>query len=87
MRKDLTETSNKNEEKLDTVDSMQEFESRLLQIDTPDKTTHTESQLNSIRSNTLFSQNNDDIEVVESQLMALCSGEFITQHPFQVNYN
>lgn len=63
-------------------DEMQEFESRLFQVNTPTESL-TENPLTSknVSTSNLFSQSNDVGELGESQLMALCSGEFVTQNP------
>lgn len=63
-------------------DDLQEFETRLFQVSTPteSQTLNPEKSKNISTSN-LFSQSDGDTELGESQLMALCSGEFVTQNP------
>lgn len=61
------------------IDDMEEFESRLL-----DTNTQVEMPRLEATTSALFPDNGDDEEIGESQLMALCSGAFVTQKPSDV---
>lgn len=58
------------------IEDMKEFESRLL-----DTTTQVETSRPETTTSALFPDDGDDGEIGESQLMALCSGAFVTQQP------
>lgn len=60
---------------------MSVLESEILQLDS-------ESIVGLNRSETskLFQDGNEDDEIGESQLMALCSGAFVTQYPENVSH-
>lgn len=60
---------------------MSVLESEILQLDNSE----TNAALNKSETSKLFQDNNEDDEIGESQLMALCSGAFVTQHPDDVS--
>lgn len=59
------------------------LESEILQLDSQ---TNANTEMNKTETSKLFEEcNNEYGEIGESQLMALCSGEFVTQYPDNVS--
>lgn len=69
------------DESFKTINSheLSALESEILQLDS-----EINSALNKSGTPKLFQNTNDDDDIGESQLMALCSGAFITQYPESV---
>lgn len=59
---------------------MSVLESEILQLDNSEPN----AELNKSETSKLFQDSNEDDEIDESQLMALCSGAFVTQYPENV---
>lgn len=70
------------DESFKTINShdMSVLESEILQLDS-----EAIGGLNKSETSKLFQDSNEDDEIGESQLMALCSGAFVTQHPENVS--
>lgn len=63
-----------------TSHDLSALESEILQLDS-----QTNAELNKSETSKLFQDSNNDYgDISESQLMALCSGSFATQHPDKV---
>lgn len=66
------------------ADDLQDFEARLLQINSPEDKVKNPMVAHTVQSsagNSFINQIEDNTEIGESQLMELCSGAFITQNP------
>lgn len=61
---------------------MSALESEILQLDNSESN----AALNKSETSKLFQDNIEDDEIGESQLMALCSGAFVTQCPENVSH-
>lgn len=72
------------DESFKTINShdMSALESEILQLDNSESN----AALNKSETSKLFQDSNEDEEIGESQLMALCSGAFVTQHPENVSH-
>lgn len=61
---------------------MSALESEILNLDNSESN----AALNKSETSKLFQDNNEDDDIGESQLMALCSGAFVTQRPEIVSH-
>lgn len=79
---EIQATNQTHDESFKTINShdMSVLESEILQLDSESIV-----GLNKSDTSKLFPDSNEDDEIGESQLMALCSGAFVTQYPENVS--